>query len=146
MRQAGKLAQRPDHRIQGIGDADHKGVWREFPDAFTNRFHHFQVDAQQVIAAHPRFARYSGGDDADIGAADKGIVVGARHVGIKARNRARLRDIQRFALGGAFGNVEHHHIAKLFQRNQMGKGTADLSCANQRNLRSGHETSPCQLG
>ena len=55
-----------------------------FLDAFADRFHHFEVDGQQVIPAHPWFAGHAGGDDANIGPAQKGIIVGAGNFGIKA--------------------------------------------------------------
>ena len=76
MWQAGKLAQRPNNRIQRIGDANYKSIWRMGFDAFTNSFHHFQIDAQQIITAHPGFTWNACGDDAHIGPCD--VRVGIR--------------------------------------------------------------------
>ena len=137
-RQARILLQRPDHCIQRVGDADDEGVRRVLPDAFADRLHHFQVDAQQIVAAHPRLARHACGDDADIGAAQKGIVVGAGHLGVEPGRGAGLRDIQRLALRCPFGDVEKHDVAEFLDRGKMRERAADLSCADQCNLGSGH--------
>jgi hypothetical protein len=66
VRQARELAQRPDHRVERVGDADDEGVRRVVADAFAHGFHDLEVDAQKVVAAHARLARDAGGDDADI--------------------------------------------------------------------------------
>ena len=70
-RQARELAQRPDHRVERVGDADDEGVRRVLGDALADRLHHLEVDAEQVVAAHARLARHAGGDDADVGAGDR---------------------------------------------------------------------------
>ena len=113
--QAGEFAQGPDHRVERVGDADHKGVGRVFLDAFADGFHDLEVDAQQVVAAHPRFARHTGGDDADVGPGDIGIGLGALERGVEAFGGAGFRDVEGFALGHAFGNVEQHwhHVLSL---------------------------------
>ena len=40
---------------------------------FADRLDDLEVLAEQVVAAHPRLARETGGDDADIGALDIGV-------------------------------------------------------------------------
>ena len=56
VRQAGEFAQRPDHRVERIGDADDEGVGRMRLDALADRLHHLEVDAEQIVAAHARLA------------------------------------------------------------------------------------------
>ena len=51
-----------------------KALGRVLLDALADRLHHLQVDAEQVVAAHARLARDAGGDDADVGAGDVGII------------------------------------------------------------------------
>src|SRR5208337_1749307 len=63
--------QRPNHRIERIGDADDKGARRIVFDAGADRFHDLEVDAEQIVAAHPGLARYSGRDDDNVGASDR---------------------------------------------------------------------------
>ena len=75
VRQAGEFAQRPDHGVERVGDADDEGVRGVRLDALADRLHDLQIDAEQVVAAHARLARHAGGDDADVGAGDVGIVV-----------------------------------------------------------------------
>ena len=77
MGQAGGFTQHPDHGVQGIGDADDKGLGRILLDARANLLHDLDIDAQQIIPAHARLARHAGGDDDDVGALDAGIGVAA---------------------------------------------------------------------
>src|SRR3546814_3484752 len=72
MRQTRKFAQRPHHRVERVGYADDEGVGGVGLDAFADRLHHFQIYAEQVIAAHARLAGDPGGDDDDVGAGDVG--------------------------------------------------------------------------
>src|SRR3546814_4869044 len=64
-------------------------------DALADGLHHFQIDAEQVVAAHPRLAGDPGGDDDDVGAGDVGIIIGAGDLRVKALNRADLRQVER---------------------------------------------------
>ena len=53
-------------------------------DAFAHGFHHFQVDADEIIPAHAGLPRYAGGDDADVSSGNGLITVGARKFSVKA--------------------------------------------------------------
>ena len=145
MRQAREFAQRPDHGIQRVGDADHEGVRRVFLQALTHGLHDLEVDAQKVVAAHPRLARPAGGEDADIGARDIGVRGGALERRVKALDRAGLGNVQRLALGGAFGDVEQDDVAEFLDGREMGKRAADLACADERDLGSCHGVSPLRV-
>jgi len=57
-------------------------------DAFAHGFHNLEVDAQQVITAHPRLTRDTSGNDAHICACDIGVVVGAFEATIELGGRA----------------------------------------------------------
>ena len=145
-RQARILLKCPDHRIERVGDADDEGVGRVVLDALANGFHDLQVDAQKVIAAHPRFAGHTGSDDADISARDIGVIRGAFQRGVEAFGRAGFGNVERFALWRALGDVEENDVAEFFQGCEVGKGAPDLTCADQRDFRSGHvDGSPIRL-
>ena len=103
-----------------------KAFGRVFLDAGADLLHHLEVDAEQIVAAHAGLARHAGGDDADVGAFDGVIVVGAGEPGVEAFDRRRLRDIERLALRHAFGDVEQHDVAQFLQADQMGERAADL--------------------
>ena len=107
-------------------------------DAFADRLHHLEVDAEQVVAAHAGLARHAGGHDADVGAGDVGIVVGALERGVEAFDRARFGDVERLALGRAFGNVEQDDVAEFLERGEVGERAADLAGADEGNLGSSH--------
>jgi hypothetical protein len=66
--------------------------------SLAHRLHHLEVDAEQVVAAHARLARDTGGDDHHVGAGDVGIIVGTRDLCVEALDRAALRQVQRLAL------------------------------------------------
>ena len=93
---------------------------------------------KSVGAAHPRLARHPGGDDADIGPGDIGIILGAPEGCVEAFGGAGFGDVERLAFGHAFGNVEKHDIAQFLERGEMGERAADLSGADEGNLGSGH--------
>ena len=90
-RQAGDLLQRPDHRVERVGDADDEGVGRMGLDAGADRLHHLQIDAEQVVAAHAGLARHAGGDDDDVGAGDRRVGARAGELGVEAFDRRRTR-------------------------------------------------------
>ena len=139
MGQAGEFAQRPDHGVQRVGDADHKRVGCVGFDALANGFHHFQVDAQQIVAAHAGFAGHTCGDDADISAGDVGIIIGAGHCGVKTFRRAGFGNVERLALRNAVCDVEHDDVTQLFESCEVGECATDLTCADKGNLGSSHD-------
>ena len=57
---------------------------------------------------------------------------------IEAVDRRRLHEIERLALGDAFGDVEQHDIPELFEPNEMGEGAADVAGTDQRDLGTCH--------
>jgi hypothetical protein len=119
VRQARGLLQRPDHRVERIGDADDEGVGRVLLDAGADLLHDLEVDGEQVVTAHAGLARHACGHDADLGVIKRLIGIGAGQAGIETVDRRRLRDIECFALRHALGNIEHHDIAQLFQANNL---------------------------
>ena len=138
VRQAGEFAQRPDHGIERVGDADHEGVGCVRLEAVADRFHHLEVDADEVVARHSRLAGDTGGDDADIGSGDIGVGIGAFQRGIEAFGGAGLRDVQRFALRRALSDVEEGDVAKFLDGGEVGECAADLPGADEGDLGSGH--------
>ena len=116
-----------------------KAVGRMGADALADRLHHLEVDAEQVVAAHARLAGDAGGDDADVGAGDVGIVGRALEPGVEVVDRPGLGDVERLALGNAFGDVEQDDVAKLAHRREVGERAADHSGADERDLLPSHE-------
>ena len=110
-RQAREFLQRPNHRIKRVGYADHQRVWRIFLDAFADRFHHLQVNADKVIAAHPRLTGNAGSDDTYISAFDVFVILRPLKATVIAINRGAFSDIQGFAFRQPFRDVEQNNIA-----------------------------------
>jgi hypothetical protein len=106
-------------------------------DALAHGLHDLEVDAQKVVAAHARLAGDAGGDDADVGTRDVGVGVRA---GQPASNlsEGRIRRCRAPCPGGALGDVEEHDVAELLDRGEVGERSADLSRADEGDLRSGH--------
>ena len=69
VRQAASIPQNAYHNVQRVCNADYKGLWAVLLNAVTDLAHHISVDADQIVAAHTRFARHAGGDDNDVGIA-----------------------------------------------------------------------------
>ncbi len=141
-RQSGKLLQRPDHRVERIGDADDEGVGRVRSETGADRLHNLEIDAEQVVAAHARLPRHAGGDDDDVGAGDGRIVARAGELGVKALDRTRLSEIERLALRDAVDDVEEDDVAEFLKRRQMRQGAADLAGPDQSNLLARHGICP----
>src|ERR1700747_804697 len=49
-----------------------------------------------------------------------------------------LHEVERLALGNAFGDVEQHDVAELFEANKMGERAANLAGTDQCNLGTRH--------
>ena len=137
--------QSPDHRIERIGDADDKGVRRILLDAGADRFHDLEVDAEQIVAAHPGLARHAGRHDDDIGAGDRLIAIRPRERRIETVDRTGLGKIERLALRRPFRDVEENDVAELLQRREMSQGSADLTGSDQCDLAARHVDCPLFL-
>ena len=59
-------------------------------------------------------------------------------MGVEAVDRRGLDEIERLALGDAFGDVEQHNVAELFEADEMGERAADLAGTDQCNLGTRH--------
>ena len=145
LRQTAGFLQRPDHGVERVGDADHEGIGRVFLDAGADLSHHLEIDVEQIVAAHARLARHAGGDDADVGAFDRLVAVGAGDLGVEIIDRRGFGDVERLALRDAFHDVEHHDVAKLLETDEVGEGAADLAGTDQGNFiaRHGGKTLEC---
>ena len=138
LRQAAGFLQRPDHGVERIGDADDEGVGRVFLDAGADLLHHLEIDVEQIVAAHAGLARHAGGDDADVGAFDRLVGVGAGELGVEVVDRRGFGDVERLALRDAFHDVEQHDVAELLEADEVGERAADLAGADQCNLVTRH--------
>ena len=138
-RQAGEALQRPDHRVERVGDADDEGVGGILGDAGAHLLHHLEVDFEQVVAAHAGLARHAGGDDHHVGAGDVLVFGRALDGGVEAFDRAGLAEIERLALRHAVDDVEQDHVAQLLDRHQMRQRAANLPRTDQSDLLARHE-------
>ena len=88
---AGEFAQavhRLRHGIQRIGHGNDDAVGRVLDDLRRDVLHDLVVDVQQIVTAHPRFARKSRGNDDRIGICGVLVIVRARNREIVAFDRA----------------------------------------------------------
>ena len=116
-------------------------------DVFGDGFDDAGVDRQQIVAAHARFAGNACGDDHHIRAFEVGIIIGAFEGRIDLFDGAGLRDIERLALGQAFGDVEQNDIPEFFQCGEVGERPADHPGADEGDfLTVCHAVSPCVAG
>src|ERR1700746_2497238 len=97
-RQPAGLAHNPHHYVERVGDRYDKRLRAMLFDRVTYRGDNLGVGADQIVTAHPGFARDAGGNDDDIGASDRCIVVGAGDNRVVALDRGALDDIERLAL------------------------------------------------
>ena len=108
-------------------------------DARTDRLHDLEVDAEQVVAAHARLARHTGGDDHHVRAGNVGIVVGAAELSVEALDRPALAEVERLALRNPLRNVEQDDVAEFAHRREVSEGSTDHSGADEGDLLAGHQ-------
>jgi hypothetical protein len=142
VREPREFAQRPDHRVERVGDADDEGVRRMGLDPFAHGLHDLEVDADEVVAAHARLAGDAGGDDADVRARDVGVGIRAGERRVEPFGGSGFGDVERLALRRAFGDVEEDDVAELLECREVGERSADLSRADEGDFRSGHVRTP----
>ncbi len=87
-------------------------------------FHDLVVGVEQVVAAHAGFAGNAGGNDDNIGIGCVGVVVGAEDVGIALLDGHGFEQIEAFALGNAFDDVDENDIGQLFGGDPVSGGGA----------------------
>ena len=109
--EAGDLLHGVDHGIERIADDDDEGAGALLAQVGGDVAHDLDVDAEEVLAAHPRLARYAGGDDHHFGAGDLVVLVGADDPRVVAVGCARLHDVERLALGNALDHVVEDDVA-----------------------------------
>src|SRR5207253_7235874 len=89
-------------------------------DAGTDRFHDLEVDAEQIVAAHPGLARYTSRHDDDVGAGDCFVAIGPFEGRIEPVDRTGFGEIEGLALRRSFHDVEENDVAKLLERREVG--------------------------
>ena len=112
--QARGFLQGPNHGIQRVSDTNHESIGRIFFDALAHLAHHFQINTQQIVAAHARLTRYARRHDHYIGALNAGVRFSSRQSRIEATHGRALSQIQGFPLRNAVYNIENNNIAELF--------------------------------
>ena len=133
--------QRPDDDVERVGDADDEGVWSVFLDARADLGDDAQIDGKEVVAAHSGLAWHARGDDDDIRALDQSVIVSACHFGVRAMDRAGLREIKRLAARHPADDIEQGDVAELFHARQMRQRAADLTCADESDFLTRHLSS-----
>ncbi len=134
MRQAGKLAQGPHHRVERIGDADDESVGAVGADPFAHRLHHLEIDAEQIVAAHAWLARHAGGHDHDVAIRDVRVVAGAFEVRVEPFDGARLAEVERLARRHAFRDIEQDDVAQFLHRGEVRQRAADHAGTDEGDL------------
>ncbi len=92
----------------------------------------------EIVAAHAGLAWHASGHNTDARALDIGVGVRALERAVETFDRSRLRDIERLALRQALGHVEYHHVAELFEPDEVSERAADHATADQRDLGPRH--------
>src|SRR5439155_7908723 len=96
------------------------------------------IDAEEVVAAHAGLPRHARGHDADVGAADVGVVVGALEIDVEAFDRPALEQIERLSLRHPFDDVEEDDVAEPLESAEVREGAADHSGTDERDLLPWH--------
>ncbi len=97
--------------------------------------HDVGIGTDQVVPAHAGLARDTGGDDDELAARGRRVVVRARNPRIESFDRRRLPLIERFALGHAFDHIDEDDATReLFLDEALGGGGAYVAGADDGDL------------
>jgi hypothetical protein len=114
------------HSIQRIGHYDDDAVRRMLHDLLDDVFHYVVVSFQQVVAAHPWFAREARGDHHNVATRRRGIIAGCRtnayRVRIRPRNRPGFHHVQCLACRRPVQNIRQHHIGQFQIHDALRRG------------------------
>ena len=128
------------HRIEGVAHDNNHRVGTGRFDILGDARDDFGVGAQQIVAAHSRFAGDPRSDDDHIAIGCIGIVVRTAQGTIVAHDRRGLHQVERFAFGHVFGlgDIQQDHIPELSCGAPMGAGCPYVSSSNNTDFRSSH--------
>ena len=90
-------------------------------------FHDLVVRVKQVVAAHAGLARNAGGDDDDVRGGGVGVVLGADDAGVALLDRHGFEQVEAFALGYAFDDVDENDVGEFLGGDPVGGGGADVA-------------------
>ena len=99
----------------------------------------FELIADEIVAAHARFAGDAGGNNDDVRILDTGVGISARDLGIETFNGRRFDQVEGFPLRSSFHDIEKNDVTELFESSEMGKGAADIAGADEGDFVAGHE-------
>src|SRR5262249_45468926 len=104
-----------------------------------------RVGFKQIVAAHTRFARQTGGDDNDVGIFGRLVTISADKLYVKTVDRSSLCQVERFALRHTFEHVHQNDVRQLFSGDPVSSRSAHVSRAHNRNLISSSHLKSFQL-
>ena len=115
------------HGVEGVGDEDQDRVGRKLDDLFGDRLDDVVVRDQEVVAGHSGLAGDACGDDDNVRVRGGGVVVGSGDGDVKAFHGSGLEQIEAFALGDAFGEIDQDDIAQFLFGGPDGTIRADVA-------------------
>ena len=109
-------------------------VGRVLDDVADHVLHDLVVGVQQVVAAHARLARNTGGDDDDVGVRGIRVVVGAENGRVAAFDGHGLQQVQSLALRNAFHDVDQDDIGQFCGGDPMSRSGPHVASAHNSNF------------
>ena len=124
LRELRQLVERLRHRVERVGDGNDDRVRRVLHQLRRDALHDVEVVAHQVVAAHRGGARLARRDDNDVGVRGIGVILGADHIGVAFLDRHGFQQVQTFALGHAFNDVDQYDIREFFGSDPVSRSGA----------------------
>ncbi len=138
LREAGDLLHQGHHRVERIGDHDDERLRRMLLQRLGDGLDDLRIDADEIVAAHAGLASHAGGDDADVGAREVGVVVAALDLDVVSLDGTGGGEIERLALRQALDHVEQRDVAERLERAEVGERAADHASADEGDLVTCH--------
>src|SRR5208283_4681393 len=112
-REAAQLVSGLRHRIQRVGDDDENAIGRMLHHLAHHIAHDLVIGVDEVVAAHARLAGNAGGDDHDVRVRGVDVIVGADDERVPLFDGHGLEQVETFALGHAFNDVNEYDVAEF---------------------------------
>jgi hypothetical protein len=112
LRKAAGVVRNVAHGVKRVGDHEQDCVRRVLHCLFHGCLDDVVIGPQQVIAAHSRLARKTGGENHDIGVLRGPVIVAAGYLDVDPLDRAGLKDVEGLALRDAFQDIYHDNVGQ----------------------------------
>ena len=140
-REARLLLHVVDHGVERVRDNDDESVRSVSLDGFGDGLDNAAVLVEEIVAAHARHTRETGGNDNHVSTLEVGVVGRTLKIDRGVDDGTAFHDIESLALRHALSlrNVDKDDVAEILLGEHESHCTTNLTSTNECNLLSSHD-------